>query len=73
MSHYRKGCAQDKKQRLEESACPFNALYWDFDQRNAARLECNPLIGMAYRQSARMPTDGVAAMQAQAAHTHQRL
>ena len=73
MSDYCKGCAYDKKQRLGETACPFNALYWDFYQRNAAKLECNPRIGMAYRQLAKMPPDGVAALQAQAAHTRQRL
>ena len=73
MSDYCKGCAYDKQQRLGESACPFNALYWDFYQRNAARLERNPRIGMAYRQLAKMPPEEVAALQAQAAHTRQRL
>ncbi len=73
MSDYCKGCAYDRKQRLGETACPFNALYWDFYQRNAAKLERNPRIGMAYRQLAKMPPVEVAALQAQAAHTRQRL
>jgi deoxyribodipyrimidine photolyase-related protein len=55
MGDYCKGCAYDKKQRLGDTACPFNALYWDFYQRNAAQLQHNPRIGMAYRQLARMP------------------
>ena len=73
MSDYCKGCAYDKKQRLGEAACPFNALYWDFYQRNAAKLERNPRIGMAYRQLAKMPPEELAALQAQATQTRQRL
>jgi len=30
MSDYCKGCHYDKKSRIGENACPFNALYWDF-------------------------------------------
>ncbi|WP_301019724.1 cryptochrome/photolyase family protein [Rhodoferax sp.] len=73
MSDYCKGCAYDKKQRLGDSACPFNALYWDFYQRNADKLERNPRIGMAYRQLAKMPPEELAALQAQASATRQRL
>jgi deoxyribodipyrimidine photolyase-related protein len=73
MSDYCKGCVYDKKQRLGESACPFNALYWDFYQRNAARLERNPRIGMVYRQLSKMPLAEVAALQSQAQHTRERL
>ncbi|MHB8950734.1 MAG: cryptochrome/photolyase family protein [Rhodoferax sp.] len=73
MSDYCKGCAYEKKQRLGESACPFNALYWDFYQRNADKLERNPRIGMAYRQLAKMPPEEVAALQAQAQQTRLRL
>ena len=73
MSDYCKGCAYDKKQRLGESACPFNALYWDFYQRNASKLERNPRIGMAYRQLAKMPPEEVTALQAQASQTRQRM
>jgi deoxyribodipyrimidine photolyase-related protein len=73
LSDYCKGCAYDKKQRLGESACPFNALYWDFYQRNADKLERNPRIGMAYRQLAKMPPEEVTALQAQATLTRQRL
>jgi deoxyribodipyrimidine photolyase-related protein len=73
MSDYCKGCAYDKKLRLGESACPFNALYWDFYQRNTDKLERNPRIGMAYRQLAKMPPEELAALQAQAMQTRQRL
>lgn len=73
MSDYCKGCAYDKKQRLGDTACPFNALYWDFYQRYAAKLERNPRIGMAYRQLAKMPSEELAALQAQAQHTRAQL
>jgi deoxyribodipyrimidine photolyase-related protein len=73
MSDYCKGCAYDKKQRLGDTACPFNALYWDFFDRHAARLKNNPRIGMAYQQLANMPADELAALKAQAASTRARL
>ena len=66
MSDYCKGCAYDKKQRLGEAACPFNALYWDFFDRHAERFERNPRIGMAYRQLEKMPQAERDAIRAQA-------
>jgi deoxyribodipyrimidine photolyase-related protein len=38
MSDYCKSCAYDVKQRTGPNACPFNALYWHFLDRNRARL-----------------------------------
>jgi len=66
MSDYCKGCAYDKKQRLGEAACPFNALYWDFYQRNTTKLKANPRIGMAYQQLARMDAATLEALQVRA-------
>ena len=54
MSDYCKGCHYDKKARVGERACPFNALYWDFFVRNTQRLAANPRLGMVYRQLAKM-------------------
>ena len=67
MSDYCKGCHYDKKQRLGERACPFNALYWDFFQRNEATLARNPRIGMAYRQLEKMDAQAITDFQARAA------
>jgi deoxyribodipyrimidine photolyase-related protein len=67
MSDYCKGCHYDKKARVGERACPFNALYWDFYQRNARTLANNPRIGMAYRQLEKMGPDAIADFQARAA------
>jgi len=53
MSDYCKGCAYDKKARVGEKACPFNALYWDFFDRNRTRLGSNHRLGMVFKQLAR--------------------
>ena len=66
MSDYCKGCHYDKKARNGELACPFNALYWDFFQRNAATLARNPRIGMAYRQLEKMDEASIVDFQQQA-------
>ena len=66
MSDYCKGCHYDKKARIGERACPFNALYWDFFQRNTSTLARNPRIGMAYQQLGKMDTVAIAEFQAQA-------
>src|SRR5471030_842250 len=66
MSDYCKGCHYDKKARIGERACPFNALYWDFFHRNARVLERNPRIGMAYRQLEKMDEAAIADFREQA-------
>ncbi len=73
MSDYCKGCAYDKKQRVGESACPFNALYWDFYLRNADQLKNNPRIGMAYQQLARMDASALAALRLRASQVRAQL
>lgn len=65
MSDYCKGCHYDKKSRIGETACPFNALYWDFFHRNASALARNPRIGMVYRQLDKMDEATVADFQRQ--------
>ncbi|WP_230770914.1 cryptochrome/photolyase family protein [Sphingomonas sp. Leaf4] len=49
MSDYCGACRYDVKQRTGEDACPFNALYWDFLDRNREKLGRNPRMGMPYR------------------------
>ena len=46
MSDYCGGCRYDVKQRLGDAACPFNALYWDFIDRNATKLAGNGRMRM---------------------------
>ncbi|MBC7684774.1 MAG: cryptochrome/photolyase family protein [Bdellovibrionales bacterium] len=66
MSDYCKGCHYDKKARVGELACPYNALYWDFFQRNSAKFANNPRIGMVYRQLEKMDASAIAQFQDQA-------
>jgi deoxyribodipyrimidine photolyase-related protein len=66
MSDYCKSCHYDKKARLGERACPFNALYWDFFARNSERLSANPRLSMVYRQLAKMAPETLVATQARA-------
>ena len=66
MSDYCKGCHYDRKARVGERACPFNALYWDFHARNGERLGANPRLAMVYRQLARMQPADLQAAQARA-------
>lgn len=54
MSDYCSGCRYDRKARHGERACPFNALYWDFFDRNRALFASNRRLGMVYRQLERM-------------------
>ena len=44
MSDFCGRCAYDPNETLGETACPFNALYWDFLQRNQERLQHNARI-----------------------------
>ena len=73
MSDYCKGCHYDKKARLGERACPFNALYWDFFERNAKRLSGNQRLAMVYRNLGKMDDEARASFQNHAADLRSRL
>ena len=67
MGDYCGGCVHDVKQATGERACPFNALYWDFIARHAARFAGNPRMAMPVRSWAKMDPARQAALRAQAA------
>ncbi|MFC7250542.1 cryptochrome/photolyase family protein [Halomicroarcula sp. GCM10025324] len=48
MSDYCSGCPYDKTKATGEGACPFNALYWEFLDRNENRLRSNHRMGLVY-------------------------
>ena len=73
MSDYCKGCHYDKKQRVSENACPFNALYWDFFSRNERQLSTNPRIGMVYPQLRKMSAEARNELAARAVYLRQNL
>jgi deoxyribodipyrimidine photolyase-related protein len=71
MSNYCGGCAYDVKDRLGERACPFNALYWDFLDRNTDTLGGNIRLAMPYRSLAKMDEAERAAINAKATQVRQ--
>jgi deoxyribodipyrimidine photolyase-related protein len=48
MSDYCSGCPYYKTKTTGENACPFNALYWDFLDRNQDQLRENHRMGLVY-------------------------
>jgi deoxyribodipyrimidine photolyase-related protein len=67
MSDYCAGCHYDVKDSVGERSCPFNALYWDFMARHAARFASNTRLAMPLRTLARMDPARVTALRARAA------
>jgi deoxyribodipyrimidine photolyase-related protein len=49
MPYYCQSCAYDVRLRTGPTACPFNALYWDFVARNRSRFANNPRMGQMVR------------------------
>jgi deoxyribodipyrimidine photolyase-related protein len=54
MSDYCSGCRYDVKKKTGEGACPFNALYWDFLDRNGDKLSGNRRLAQPYATWRRM-------------------
>ena len=66
MSDYCGGCRYDVRARTGPDACPFNPLYWDFLDRNAAVLSRNPRLTNMYGTLARMAPERRAIIKADA-------
>ncbi|WP_083229634.1 cryptochrome/photolyase family protein [Agrobacterium sp. RAC06] len=54
MSNFCGGCRYDPKLTTGSKACPFNALYWDFLDRNTEKLARNPRLSNMYATWRRM-------------------
>lgn len=67
MGTYCKGCRYSPKQRTGPTACPFNALYWDFLARHQEALRRNPRMALIIKQLDRIPAEELAAIRATAA------
>jgi deoxyribodipyrimidine photolyase-related protein len=67
MSDYCSACPYDVKRRTGPSACPFNALYWDFLARHEARLARNPRLAQIYASWRKFPDTEKAAIRDSAA------
>ena len=57
MSDYCSDCQYSVKEKVGESACPFNSLYWHFMHRHRDRFGKNARIGMVYRNLDKMDED----------------
>ncbi|MEE2024641.1 cryptochrome/photolyase family protein [Alkalimonas mucilaginosa] len=55
MSNYCQHCPYDVKKIYGEGACPFNALYWGFLDRNSEQLGGNARLQLAYQQWHKKP------------------
>lgn len=69
MSNYCKHCSYNVKNITGPDACPFNALYWDFLQRNQQQLSANPRLALAYANWHRRCDEDKASILAKAAQT----
>ena len=49
MSNYCKSCAYDVAETTSPTACPFNALYWNFLERNQVLLSGNARMQLSYQ------------------------
>ncbi|MFM1807573.1 MAG: hypothetical protein RLZZ242_298 [Bacteroidota bacterium] len=49
MSNYCAQCHFNPKEKVGETACPFNSLYWNFLVQHRTVLEKNPRMAMMYR------------------------
>ncbi len=49
MGNYCTSCHYDPDGKTGETACPFNALYWNFLAEKKPQLKSNPRMGMMYR------------------------
>ncbi|MBK1660966.1 cryptochrome/photolyase family protein [Paracraurococcus ruber] len=66
MSDYCRGCDYDVKQSTGPTACPMNALYWDFIARHDRRFGSNPRMAMPLNTLRKMAPERVAALRATA-------
>jgi deoxyribodipyrimidine photolyase-related protein len=73
MSDYCGACRYKVGERTGPEACPFNALYWHFLDRNRAKLGGNPRLGPVYRTWDRMKPDRRDALLARAGDVLARL
>jgi len=66
MSNYCGSCHYNKKERLGEKACPFNALYWNFLDDKKQFFAKNNRMAMMLRLLEKIPTPELAEIKARA-------
>jgi deoxyribodipyrimidine photolyase-related protein len=73
MSNYCERCQYDPDETVGEAACPFNALYWDFMARNAAKLRGGQRLTYVYAGWDKMSPEKQQSIRAQASLTLAKL
>ena len=73
MGDYCQGCAYTPKQKTGPSACPFNALYWDFFARHVDVLGSNHRLALVYRQWQKFPPGQQSALRTHAQQLRDQL
>ncbi len=73
MSDYCKRCPYDPKKAVEDDACPYNALYWDFLDRNRERFERNTRMGLVMKSWSAKDETFKRAVRVRAASLRERL
>ena len=66
MSTYCSDCGYDKKQRLGDTACPFNSLYWNFLDDKKEHFAKNNRMAMMLRLLEKIPVEGLASIKERA-------
>ena len=66
MSNYCGDCSYSSKTRVGKNACPFNSLYWNFFQKQKAKLTNNPRLGIVNMQLEKMSDEDEEAIRYQA-------
>lgn len=73
MSNFCKSCHYDPDLTVGETACPFNALYWDFLIRNKLKLQGNQRMPYVYATLNKMSEDKRKEIREQATKTFQKI
>lgn len=68
MSNYCNGCYYNKNKKIEDDACPFNSLYWNFLDDKRAQLGNNFRMGMMYNLLDKMKPEDLEKIKEKAQH-----
>jgi deoxyribodipyrimidine photolyase-related protein len=72
MSDFCADCRYDHRVTTGENACPFNALYWDFLDRNEEQLRQSGRMGLVYSHLDDKEEDELAAIRERAGEVRRR-
>lgn len=59
MSNFCSDCQYSVKEKVGDSACPFNYLYWNFMLTHQKRFKNNPRMGFVYRNLDKMDAEQI--------------